>query len=88
MKVHPRTIRARRNRRLSWVISALLAAALAYAGYWWLHGRHRLVTDNAFVTGNLIPVEADATGVVTQVLTEETRYVNKGDLLIRLDEHR
>jgi len=56
----------------------LLAVQLLAAG----------VTDNAFVTGNLIPVYADATGMVTQVLHEETDDVKAGDLLIRLDEQR
>jgi len=88
MKIHPKAIRARRNRRLLLVALAVFACALAYAVYWWIHGRYRVVTDNAFIAGNLIPVEADATGIVTQVLAEETQYVNKGDLLIRLDEHR
>ena len=88
MKVHPKTIRARRNRRLLLVGLVLAVCALAYAGYWGLHARFRVVTDNAFVTGNLIPVEADATGIVTRVLAEETEYVHKGDLLVQLDEHR
>lgn len=88
MKIHPKAIRARRNRRLLLVALAVLASALSYAAYWWIHGRFWVVTDNAFITGNLIPVEADATGIVTQVLVEETQYVNKGDLLVRLDEHR
>lgn len=88
MKAHPKTIHARRNRRLLLLAFLLLASALAYAGYWWFHARFWVVTDNAFITGNLIPVEADATGIVTQVLAEETQYVHKGDLLIRLDEHR
>lgn len=88
MKVHPKIIRARRNCRLLLVVFLMLVSVLAYAGYWWLHARFWIVTDNAFVTGNLIPVEADATGIVTQVLTEETHHVNKGDLLVRLDEHR
>ena len=56
----------------------LLAVQLLAAG----------VTDNAFVTGNLIPVYADATGMVIQVLHEETDDVKAGDLLIRLDEQR
>ncbi|MDD5035402.1 MAG: HlyD family secretion protein [Methylococcaceae bacterium] len=88
MKNHPKIIRARRNRRLSLVALLSLSSALAYAGYWWFHARFWVVTDNAFVTGNLIPVEADASGVVIQVLAEETQYVNKGDLLVRLDGHR
>jgi membrane fusion protein (multidrug efflux system) len=88
MKIHPKAIRARRNRRLLLVALAVSAFALAYAVYWWMHGRFRVVTDNAFVAGNLIPVEADATGIITQILAEETQFVNKGDLLVQLDEHR
>ncbi|BBA35713.1 secretion protein HlyD family protein [Methylocaldum marinum] len=88
MKIHPKAIRARRNRRLLLVALAVLASAPATAIYWWVRGCFRVETDNAFVAGNLIPVEADATGIVTQVLAEETQFVNKGDLLVRLDEHR
>lgn len=88
MRNYPKTIRARRNRYLLLVMLVLLAGALIYAGYWWNISRFRVVSDNAFVTGNLIPVDADATGIVTQVLVEETQYVNKGDLLVRLDGHR
>ncbi|HET6378405.1 MAG TPA: HlyD family efflux transporter periplasmic adaptor subunit [Methylocella sp.] len=66
----------------------MAAAGLAYAANWWLSGQYWVVTDNAFVTGNLIPVRADATGIVAQVLFEETQNVKKGDLLIRLDAQR
>ncbi|MBP6607670.1 MAG: HlyD family efflux transporter periplasmic adaptor subunit, partial [Nitrospira sp.] len=31
---------------------------------------------------------AQASGIVTQVLAEETQFVNRGDLMIRLDEHQ
>jgi len=88
MQSHPKTIRARRNRHLLLVLLLLAVGALTYAGYWWLHSRFWVVSHNAFVTGNLIPVEADATGMVTQVLVEESQFVNKGDLLVRLDAHR
>ncbi len=88
MKLHPKNIRARRNRYLLLVMLLLVSGALIYAGYWWNNSRFRLVSNNAFVTGNLIPVDADATGIVTEVLAEETQYVNKGDLLVRLDGHR
>jgi len=88
MTTHPKIIRVRRNRYLLIVALVLAIAALAYAGYWWVNYRFRVVSHNAFVAGNLIPVEADATGIVTQVLVEESQYVNKGDLLVRLDQHR
>jgi membrane fusion protein, multidrug efflux system len=83
-----RTIRRRRNLLLVLVAIAMSAVLLAYAAYWWLHGRFWVETDNAFVTGNLIPVYADATGLVAQVYFEETENVKKGDLLIRLDAQR
>jgi membrane fusion protein (multidrug efflux system) len=88
MTTNPKIIRARRNRYLLIVALITAIAALAYGGYWWFNCRFRVVSHNAFVAGNLIPVEADATGIVTQVLAEESQYVNKGDVLVRLDEHR
>jgi membrane fusion protein (multidrug efflux system) len=88
MQVDRKAIRRRRNLLLLLVALALSAGALAYAVNWWLFGRFWVVTDNAFVTGNLIPVYADTTGIVVQVLHEETEDVKKGDLLMRLDEQR
>lgn len=88
MRTHSKVIRIRRNRYLLLVMLVLVIGALAYAGYWWQYCRFWVVSHNAFITGNLIPVEADATGIVTQVLVEESQYVNKGDLLVRLDGHR
>ena len=86
-KIHPREIRARRDRRLLVVAAACLIAGAAYAVYWWTTARHWVETDNAYVTGNLVPVMAQASGIVTQVLAEETQFVHKGDLMVRLDEH-
>lgn len=86
-QIHPKAIRARRNRRLLLVVLAFVAAGLTYGWYWWSSARFWVETDNAYVTGNLVPVAAQASGIVTQVLAEETQFVNKGDLVIRLDEH-
>lgn len=88
MQIDRKTIRRRRNLLLLLVALVLCAAALAYAVNWWLYDRFWVVTDNAFVTGNLIPVYSDATGIVAEVYYEETEDVKKGDLLIRLDAQR
>ncbi|MGZ5050500.1 MAG: efflux RND transporter periplasmic adaptor subunit [Methylobacter sp.] len=88
MKTHPKIIQSRRNRYLLLVALVMLAGVLAYTVHWWFYSRFWVVSHNAFVTGNLIPVEADASGIVTRVLAEESQYVNKGDLLVSLDEHR
>lgn len=81
------SLHAQRNRRLLIVFLALGLAGSAYGAYWWTTARHWIQTDNAYVTGNLVPVAAQATGIITQVLSEETQFVNRGDVLIRLDEH-
>lgn len=55
---------------------------------WFAYDRDWVTTDNAFVTGNIIPVQSDATGVVAAVLAEETQMVKKGETLVRLDGQR
>lgn len=88
LRIHPKAIRARRNRRLLVVALLVLVTAIGYLGYWWTYDRFWVRTDNAYVTGNLVPVAAQASGIVTQVLAEETQFVTRGDLMIRLDEHQ
>jgi membrane fusion protein (multidrug efflux system) len=88
MPLDRKTIRRRRNLLLLFVALAMSAGLLAYAIHWWTYGRFWVVTDNAFVTGNLIPVYADATGMVAEVFAEETQNVKRGDLLLRLDGQR
>jgi membrane fusion protein (multidrug efflux system) len=85
--LYEEAMHAQRNRRLFVVAVVVALAALGYGLYWWTLARFWVETDNAYVTGNLVPVAAQATGIVTQVLFEETQFVNRGDVLIRLDEH-
>ncbi len=87
-KMHRQAIRARRNRRLFIVAVLVLLTFIGYFLYWMTYDRFWVRTDNAYVTGNLVPVTAQASGIITQVLVEETQFVNSGDLLIRLDEHQ
>ena len=86
-RLRPKAIRARRNRRLLIVALLVLIATIGYLAYWVTYDRFWVSTDNAYVTGNLVPVAAQASGIITQVLAEETQFVNRGDLMIRLDEH-
>lgn len=88
VRLRPKAIRARRNRRLLIVAALTLLAAGGYLAYWLTYDRFWVRTDNAYVTGNLVPVAAQATGIITQVLAEETQFVNRGDVMIRLDEHQ
>jgi membrane fusion protein, multidrug efflux system len=88
MPLNHKTVRARRLIFLSLVALLALAAGLYLLIRWNTHDRFYVTTDNAFVVGNIIPVQADATGVVAEVLVEETNKVKAGDLLVRLDEQR
>ncbi len=81
------SLHTQRNRRLLIVTLVLGLAGLIYGIYWWTTARHWIQTDNAYVTGNLVPVMAQANGIITQVLFEETQFVNRGDVLVKLDEH-
>ena len=85
--MYEESFHAQRNRRLLIVAVVLSLAATGYFTYWWTAARYWVQTDNAYVAGNLVPVAAQATGIVTQVLFEETQFVNRGDVMIRLDEH-
>ncbi|MBM3577279.1 MAG: HlyD family efflux transporter periplasmic adaptor subunit [Alphaproteobacteria bacterium] len=88
MALSRKSIRSRRELLLKIVIAAVLVGALMALSRWYFYDRNWVTTDNAFVTGNIIPVQADATGVVAAVLTEETQLVKKGDVLVRLDGQR
>jgi len=81
-------IRTRRNVGLA--VVALIAGLVAvyFLVKWRAVDRYVVQTDNAFVTGNLIPVYADATGVVARVLAEETQSVKQGELVVQLDGQR
>ena len=62
-RIHPKAIRARRNRRLLVVAGLVLVATVAYLVHWYTHDRFWVRTDNAYVTGNLVPVAAQASGI-------------------------
>ncbi len=88
MQLSRKSIRARRDFLLKLVIGAAAIGALIAFVAWFAFDRNWVTTDNAFITGNIIPVHADATGVVAAVLVEETQMTKKGEVLIRLDGQR
>ena len=88
MTIDRKTIRARRSLLLALVAAIVALVALFFAAKWLVNDRFYVSTDNAYVTGNLIPVYADATGFVADVRAEETQPVKKGDVLLLLDKQR
>lgn len=81
----PKMLRRRRNQQLRTLFLAIIVAGLSYGAYWWEVGQSWIETHNAFVAGNLVPITAQVSGIITNVLAEETQYVNKEDIVITLD---
>lgn len=88
MPLSRKSIRARRDFLLRLVLAGVALGVLVALFRWLTFDRNWVTTDNAFVTGNILPVNSDATGVVAAVLVEETQLVKKGEVLVRLDAQR
>lgn len=74
-----------RNYHLVLVTVIALLIAGAYAFYWFHFSRKFIVTNDAYVAGNLIPLKAQTSGTVIDVRVDNTQFVKQGDVLVRLD---
>jgi membrane fusion protein (multidrug efflux system) len=74
-----------RSYRLLLVAVAALLAGLIYLLYWWNFARHTVVTNDAYITGNLAPLKSQTSGTVVDVRVDNTQHVQQGDVLVRLD---
>ena len=75
--------RRQRTRLILLVIVPLIAAAIALGFY--LKGGRYVSTDNAYVKADKVPVSAEVSGAVKDVLVHENQTVNAGQILFRLD---
>lgn len=73
----------RRRQRLLLVVAPLLAA-LAGGGVY-LRGGAEVATDNAYVSADMVPVSAEVSGTIREVLVRENQPVAAGQPLFRLD---
>lgn len=64
----------------------LIIIALALFFYWWIWGRFDEYTDDAYVSGNLVYVTPQISGIVTNIYADDTWYVEEGQVLIELDK--
>ncbi|MDF2445714.1 MAG: putative multidrug resistance protein [Moraxellaceae bacterium] len=74
----------RRLKRLILLVVVPLIAALA-VGVVYLKGGRYVETDNAYIKADKVPVSAEVSGTVTDVLVDENQSVNAGQPLFRLD---
>ena len=75
-----------RRRALRWVLLVVVPLLVALvSALMWLHGGRFVETDNAFVQADKVPVSAEVSGAVTEVLVPENAPVEAGQLLFRVD---
>jgi len=79
-------------RRMPWtrllglgLVVIVLLSALGYGAYLWHYSQTHISTDDAFITGRIVPVSARVAGTVLEVLGNDNQDVKSGDVLIRLD---
>lgn len=61
-----------------------IVCGAAWGAWWHFYARHREVTDNAYVTGNIVNIEPQTPGVVVSVEADTGTFVEKGKVLVRL----
>jgi len=69
------------------VIIAIVAilALIFWGSYYLLYGRWHVGTDDAYVNGNLVRLTPQVTGNVIAINTDETQFVQRGQVLVQLD---
>lgn len=74
-----------RKRALLGLTTLFLASGVAYGAYWYLDLRHYQNTDDAYVTGDIVPINPRVTGSVTAIMADNTDKVIAGQPLVKLD---
>lgn len=71
------------------ILAVLLLLLAAAWGIWWiLVGSQRVRTNDAYVQGNIVPVQAQTEGTIRRVYVEDTEYVHAGALLASVQGDR
>lgn len=76
-----------RHHRLRWVLALSAFSLIALLSYWYAFLRPTVESEDAYVTGNIIPIQALTPGIVTKVLVDDTQRVHAGQPLIEEDRN-
>jgi membrane fusion protein, multidrug efflux system len=79
------TQRGRRRRLLSLLAIVLVAAGIAWAAWYWLHGRWFEHTEDAYVQGNVVQITPQTAGTVVGIGADDGDFVRQGQPLATLD---
>ena len=75
-----------RNKFLYILTGSLLLIGLITFIYIWFWGRFDEYTDDSYVSGNLVYITPQVTGIVTGVYADNTQNVAKDQILVELDK--
>jgi len=67
------------------IVLAVAVVAIAIGIYYVTVARYHVTTDDAYVNGNLVRLTPQIAGTVVAINTDETQYVQRGQVLIELD---
>ncbi|HEU4708596.1 MAG TPA: HlyD family efflux transporter periplasmic adaptor subunit [Methylophilaceae bacterium] len=75
------------KRKLLLIVAAIvvLLIALAWGAYWFFVSRFHQTTDDAYVSGHVVQITPQVNGTVIAIGAEETDYVERGKVLVRLN---
>ena len=76
-----------RYRRIHLLFVLMMMGLLAGFSYWRLFLGTNIDCDDAYVAGNIIPVQALVPGVVTDIYADNTMHVNANQVLVRQERH-
>lgn len=80
--------RSGKIRRTKHLVLLLLGPVLIASGSAWLymHGGRYISTNNAYVKADILSISSNVTGMVMEVLPRDGDRVDRGDLLLRVDD--
>ena len=75
----------KRKTGLTIAIGLFLLIGLAWAAYWFLYARYHETTENAYVSGNMVMVNAQTVGTVEAIMADENQEIKAGQVLVKLN---
>jgi membrane fusion protein (multidrug efflux system) len=66
-------------------LMVVLCGGLAVGVLYWLHARHYVSTDDAFIDGRVTQINPKVAGYVSSLLVDDNQLVKAGELLLEID---
>ncbi|MCX8739156.1 HlyD family efflux transporter periplasmic adaptor subunit [Gilliamella sp. B2824] len=75
----------KRKKKLIILTLLFLFFALAYGVYWFMFSRFNQSTDNAYVMGNQVPVDAQVNGGIVEINVDNNDFIQQNDVIATID---